>query len=64
MRLRLVHTLSLLLISVVLIAVLAMGVVAAWNLNSGFADYLAERDAERLERFAALAVEVIERAQP
>jgi two-component system, OmpR family, sensor histidine kinase BaeS len=62
MRLRLVHTLSLLLISVVLIAVLAMGVVAAWNLNSGFADYLAERDAERLERFATLAVEVIEQS--
>jgi two-component system sensor histidine kinase BaeS len=54
MRLRLVHTLSLLLLSAVLLAVLAMGAVTAWNLQNGFADYLAARDAERLEQFAAL----------
>ena len=36
MRLRLVHTLSLLRLSAVLLAVLAMGAVTAWNLESGF----------------------------
>jgi two-component system, OmpR family, sensor histidine kinase BaeS len=62
MRLRLVHKLSLLLIAVVLMAVLAMGAVAAWNLKSGFADYLEARDAERLEQFATLAAELIEQS--
>jgi two-component system, OmpR family, sensor histidine kinase BaeS len=62
MRLRLVHTLSLLLISAVLIAVLAMGALTAWNLQNGFADYLQARDAERLEKFAALVAEAAEQA--
>ncbi|MGL4575531.1 MAG: ATP-binding protein [Burkholderiaceae bacterium] len=62
MRLRLIHTLSLLLLSAVLVAVLAMAAVAAWNLNSGFADYLEARDIERLEQFATLAAELVEQA--
>jgi two-component system, OmpR family, sensor histidine kinase BaeS len=62
MRLRLVHTLSLLLISAVLIAVLAMGAVMAWNLKSGFADYLQARDVERLEKFAAIVADAAEQA--
>jgi hypothetical protein len=48
MRLRLVHTLSLLLLSAVLLAVVGMAGVTAWNLGHGFADYLAARDIERL----------------
>jgi two-component system, OmpR family, sensor histidine kinase BaeS len=59
MRLRLVHTLSLILVVTVLLAVLAMGAVTAWNLKSGFTDYLAARDVERLEQFAALTSEII-----
>ena len=62
MHLRLVHTLSLLLLSAVLLAVLAMGAVTAWNLKSGFADYLEARDVERLEQFAALVSEVAAQA--
>jgi two-component system, OmpR family, sensor histidine kinase BaeS len=59
MRLRLIHTLSLILVLAVLLTVLAMGAVMAWNLKNGFTDYLAARDIERLEQFAALASEVI-----
>ncbi len=62
MRLRLVHTLSLLLISAVLVAVLSMGAVMAWNLKNGFADYLQARDAEQLEKFAALVADAAEQA--
>jgi two-component system, OmpR family, sensor histidine kinase BaeS len=62
MRLRLVHTLSLLLLSAVLLAVLAMGVVMAWNLKNGFGHYLEARDVERLEQFAALVTEVAAQA--
>ncbi len=62
MRLRLVHTLSLLLLSAVLLAVAAMGAVTAWNLRHGFADYLAARDAERLEQFATLVGQAAEQA--
>lgn len=54
MRLRLVHTLSTLLLGAVLLAVLAMGAVTAWNLKNGFIDYLAARDVERLAKFAAM----------
>ncbi len=57
MRLRLVHTLTLLLLSAVLLAVLAMGGVMAWNLRNGFADFMESRDVERLEQFAALVTE-------
>jgi two-component system sensor histidine kinase BaeS len=57
MRLRLVHTLSLLLLAVILAAVLAFGGLLAWNLRSGFNDYLSARDTERLEQFATLIAE-------
>jgi two-component system, OmpR family, sensor histidine kinase BaeS len=62
MRLRVVHTLSLLLLSAVLLAVLAMAAVTAWNLRNGFADYLAARDIERLEQFADLVAQAAEQA--
>ncbi len=53
MRLRLVHQLALLLAGAVMLAVLAMAGTFAWSLRSGFADYLREREIERLERLAA-----------
>jgi two-component system, OmpR family, sensor histidine kinase BaeS len=62
MRLRLVHTLSLILVLAVLLAVLAMGAVTAWNLKNGFTDYLAARDIERLEQFAAFTGELVEQS--
>ncbi len=62
MHLRLVHTLSLLLLSAALLAVLAMGAVTAWNLKNGFSDYLEARDVERLEQFAALVAEAAAQA--
>ena len=54
MRLRLAHTQALLLLSAVLLTVLCMGALNAWNLRNGFSDFLASRDVERLESFAAL----------
>lgn len=62
MRIRLVHTQALLLLSAVLMAVLAMGALSVWNLRNGFSDYLANRDVERLEQFALLVSENAERA--
>jgi len=62
MRLRLVHTLSLLLLGVILAAVLAFGGMLAWNLRSGFNDYMAARDSERLEEFANLLAEHLKRS--
>jgi two-component system sensor histidine kinase BaeS len=62
MRLRLVHTLSLLLLSSVLIAVAALGGLVAWNLRNGFNDYLATRDIERLEKFAAIVERSVQQA--
>jgi two-component system sensor histidine kinase BaeS len=62
MRLRLVHTLSLLLLGVILGAVLAFGGMLAWNLRSGFNDYMAARDSERLDQFAALVAEHVQRS--
>jgi len=62
MQLRLVHTLSLLLLGVILAAVLAFGGMLAWNLRSGFNDYLVARDTERLEQFATLVAEQVRRA--
>lgn len=62
MRIRLVHTQAILLLSAVLVAVLAMGALSAWNLRNGFSDYLATRDVERLEQFALLVSENAERA--
>jgi two-component system, OmpR family, sensor histidine kinase BaeS len=57
MRLRLFHTLSLMLLALVGAAVLAMAAVLAWNLRNGFSDYLAARDMERLELFTALVAQ-------
>ena len=54
MRIRLAHTQALLLLSAVLLTVLCMGALNAWNLRNGFSDFLASRDVERLEKFAAL----------
>jgi two-component system, OmpR family, sensor histidine kinase BaeS len=62
MRLRLVHTLSLLLLVAVLLAVLAMGAVTAWNLKNGFVNYLAARDVERLTQFAAMVGKAAEQS--
>ncbi len=54
MRTRLAHTLSLWLLGAVALSVLSMGGLTAWNLRQGFGAYLQARDAERLDRFAAL----------
>lgn len=54
MRIRLVHTQSLLLIAAVLLTVLSMGALNAWNLRNGFSEFLAARDTDRLEQFATL----------
>ncbi len=62
MHLRLVHTLSLLLLGAILAAVLAFGGMLAWNLRNGFNDYLVARDSERLERFATLIAEHVQRS--
>jgi len=62
MRLRLVHTLSLMLIAAVLLAVLGIGLATAWNLRNGFSDYIAARDAERLEQFAQLVAQAVDEA--
>lgn len=62
MRLRLVHTLSLLLLAAVSVAVLAMGSMMAWNLRNGFTDFLAARDVERLEQFVTLVERSAEQA--
>lgn len=62
MRIRLVHTQALLLLTAVLVAVLAMGALSAWNLRNGFSDFLATRDVERLEQFALLVSRNAEQA--
>lgn len=62
MRIRLVHTQALLLLSAVLLTVLCMGALNAWNLRNGFSDFLASRDAERLEKFASLVSTSAEQA--
>ena len=62
MRIRLVHTQAILLLSAVLMAVLAMGALSAWNLRNGFSDYLFTRDIERLEQFAVLVSENVDQA--
>lgn len=62
MRIRLVHTQSLLLLASVLLTVLCMGGLNAWNLRHGFSEFLAARDVERLEQFAALVSQNAEQA--
>ena len=62
MRIRLVHTQSLLLLAAVLLAVVSMGALNAWNLRNGFAEFLANRDIERLEQFASFVAENADRS--
>lgn len=62
MRIRLVHTQSLLLFAAVLLTVVSMGVFNAWSLRSGFAEFLAYRDVERLELFATYVATTAEQA--
>lgn len=57
MRIRLAHTQALVLLSAVLLTLLCMGALTAWNLRHGFSEFLAVRDVERLEQFAALVSE-------
>ena len=52
MRLRIVHSLSFVLIGTVLLSVLVMGGLSAWQLHNGFGRYLQEQDLRRLDEFA------------
>ena len=57
MRIRLAHTQALVLLSAVLLTLLCTVALTAWNLRHGFSEFLAVRDVERLEQFAALVSE-------
>jgi two-component system, OmpR family, sensor histidine kinase BaeS len=59
-RPRLVHTLFTLLFSAVLIAVLSMGSLIAWNLRNGFAELLVAGDVDQLDRFTSFVSREIE----
>ena len=62
LRLSLVHQLVLLLVGAVLLAVTVLGAAVAWNLRTGFSDYLRAQDEHWLDRFAEVAaVAVAER---
>jgi two-component system, OmpR family, sensor histidine kinase BaeS len=61
MRSRLVFVLGLALVGAVGLSVLAMGGVTAWQLRSGFTAYLQQRDLERLDVFAQVVSQVVER---
>ena len=52
LRLRIVHSLSFVLIGTVLLSVVVMGGLSAWQLHSGFERYLQQQDLKRLEDFA------------
>jgi two-component system sensor histidine kinase BaeS len=56
-RLKLVHQLAWLLLGAVSMALLAVGAVVAWNLRSGFEDYLNARDDVQLDRFVQLVTQ-------
>jgi len=58
-RLSLVHQIVLLLVAAVLLAVTALGAVVAWNLRSGFSDYLRLQDQAWIERFAEAAARAV-----
>jgi two-component system sensor histidine kinase BaeS len=60
MRLRLVHSLSLALLSAVVVSVVAMGGFTAWNLRQGFAAYVQSRDVQRLESFVRVVIEALD----
>jgi two-component system, OmpR family, sensor histidine kinase BaeS len=59
MRIRIVHQLALSLAVAVGLSVLAVGGTIVWNLTGGFSDYLRQRDAQRLDRFALYLAERI-----
>lgn len=61
LRLSLVHQTVLLLVAAVLLAVSALGGLVAWNLRSGFSDYLRLQDEVWLERFAGVAALAVAR---
>ena len=60
MRLRLVHRLSLLLVTLTALCILALAALVAWNLRSGFGQYLAERDKRDLQQLATFIGERLE----
>ena len=59
LRLSLVHQAVLLLVAAVLLAVTALGAAVAWNLRSGFSDYLRLQDQAWLNRFTSLAAQAV-----
>jgi two-component system sensor histidine kinase BaeS len=61
MRLSLVRQTVLLLVATVLLAVSALGAVVAWNLRTGFADYLRFQDDAWLQGFADIAARAVAR---
>lgn len=54
MHLKIAHQLSLLLATIVVLAVASVGGLTVWNLRSGFNDYLRQRDDEQLMRLVKL----------
>jgi two-component system sensor histidine kinase BaeS len=54
LRLKIAHQLSLLMAAAAVLAVLVVGGLSAYNLRSGFSDYLKVRDDEQLMRLVAL----------
>lgn len=52
MRLRIIHSLSFVLIGTVLLSVVVMGGLSAWQLSNGFQRYLQQQDVRRLDEFA------------
>jgi len=61
LRLSLVHQTVLLLVTAVLLAVSALAGLVAWNLRSGFSDYLRLQDEVWLERLASVAAQAVAR---
>lgn len=61
LRLSLVHQTVLLLVTAVLLAVSALAGLVAWNLRSGFSDYLRLQDEAWLERLASAAALAVAR---
>jgi two-component system, OmpR family, sensor histidine kinase BaeS len=59
MQIRIVHQLALSLTLAVALSVVAVGGTILWNLTGGFADYLRQRDAQRLDRFVLYLAERI-----